>query len=123
MNRLMFLALLCALLIPRVAWAAHISADDQSRPASVSHVHHDGHSHVVVHSEDDGSREGDSPDSHGGLAHNHLPADVLSVMGQGDPGLQDVEISFARSTHSLDRRSDRPPTEAPDSLLRPPRTA
>lgn len=119
----MFFALLCALIIPRVAWAAHISGDDQSRPASVSHVHHDDHSHVVVDPEDGGSHDDDKRDDHGGLAHNHLPADVLSAMGEAAVGLHDIRSSYARTMHLLDRRGDRPPTEARDSLLRPPRTA
>lgn len=121
--RLMFLALLCALIIPRVAWGAHMSGQDQALPATVSHVHHDDHAHPVADPDVKGSQEDVEPERHGGLAHNHLPADVLSAMGDVNADPYETAWFYGASLHSLDRRSDRTPAQAPDSLLRPPRTA
>lgn len=121
--RMMFLALLCALIIPRVAWGAHMSGHDQSLPASVSHVHHDDHTHIAADSDEKGSQEDGKMERHGGLAHNHLPADVLSMMGDGNADTYNTGWFYGGSSYSLDRRSERPPAQAPKSLLRPPRTA
>lgn len=123
MNRFFFLTILCALVIPRVVWVVHTSGE--SNPASVAmHVHHGDHSHQVEEAhEGHHAQEPSGLDHHDGIAHNHLPAEVLSVMSlAGDAGADASAPSFD-FVHLLDRRSRGAPTQSQNSLLRPPRSA
>jgi hypothetical protein len=114
--------LICALIVPRVAWGAHEAGHDQPMASMVEHVHHDGHSHqVIVDSDDQDLVQHDDRD--GGLVHDHLPADVLSAMADVDAGQVAGKALFFASQHLLDRNRIGHPSAAPDSLLRPPRTA
>lgn len=116
------LMLVCALIVPRLAWGAHEAGHDQSVDSITQHVHHDGHSHeVVVDVENVHLTNGDNGE--GGLLHNHLPADVLSVMA-GSNAADDTGNAFLfASLHLIDRHRTGQPSVAPDSLLRPPRAA
>lgn len=123
MFRLAILSMLiCALIVPRVAWGAHEAGHDQPMASMVEHVHHDGHSHeVIVESDDQNLVQHDDRES--GFVHDHLPADVLSAMADLDAGhVADGTLFFA-SQHLLDRHRIGHPSAAPDSLLRPPRAA
>lgn len=127
---LALLTLAFALIVPRAAWATHVSVDDTVRAATAMHVHHDGHSHDVDDSHhDDHDADGGQADhdaapghEHDGVPHNHVAADVLSAMATGGgPGLA-VEGFHANAAHGLDTRSRGAPSTARNSLLRPPRT-
>jgi hypothetical protein len=102
----------------------------QSLESSEDHVHHDDHVHTVaaneVGHEHDASPDDASPcddSDHGpALAHNHLAADVLSVLAGPEyaPMLNDRFLL-------AERRRAAPlafgaPESPPNNLLRPPRT-
>lgn len=121
--RLSILAMLiCALIVPRVAWGAHEAGHDQPAAAPIEHVHHGDHSHEVVgDAEEDGTAHDDEQD--GGLVHDHLPAEVLSAIANVDNGIgADAPPIFA-SLPQPDLSGSGSPAAAPDSLLRPPRAA
>lgn len=123
-TRLLFLTLLCALVIPRVAWGAHVSGHDAPIATAVAHVHHGDHSHALDDSQPvDVAHEPTASDDREGLAHNHVPADVLSAMADAGNAGEVAPMPFPDASHLLDRRSDGAPAQAPHSLLRPPRTA
>ncbi|WP_168157346.1 hypothetical protein [Erythrobacter sp. QSSC1-22B] len=121
---MLFIALVFSLVIPRVAWGAHISGHEETIATAESHVHHGDHSHEVIDDKiAEHAHDSSTSDETEGFAHNHLPLDVLSVMADVDgPGFS-ISAPFPASSHSLDRRGEDPPTKAPGSLLRPPRTA
>jgi len=122
--RLLFIALIFSLVVPRVAWGAHISEHEEAIGSVATHVHHDDHSHTASPDEaSEHAHDSSASDEPEGFAHNHLPVDVLSVMAEVDSSSFGISAPFSDSSHSLDRRSDEAPTKAPDSLLRPPRTA
>lgn len=130
---LRFLALLTlafGLIVPRAAWATHVSVDDTIRATTAMHVHHGGHSHDIDES-DDSAHDGDvgqtdhgsSPGhEHDGVPHNHVAADVLSAMAAGGGSDLAVEDFYAAAAHGLDTRSRGAASKAPEALLRPPRT-
>lgn len=131
MTRFLALALLlCALVVPRAAWAEHVGQHGLSLASSEDHVHHDDHVHKVAASEvgheHDARSDDDSPNDgsdHGpALAHNHLAADVLSVLAEPEyaPLLNDhFMLAERRSAAPL---ASGAPGSPPNNLLRPPRT-
>lgn len=131
MTRLLTLALLlCALVVPRAAWAEHVGQHGQSLASSEFHVHHDDHIHKVAASEvgheydasPDDASPGDDGDRWPALAHNHLAADVLSVMAEPEyaPLLKDrFMLAERRRTAPLAYGA---PESPPNNLMRPPRT-
>lgn len=107
--------LLSALLVPRAAWAEHLGQHGQSLASSEDHVHHNDHVHTDA--------SPDNENDHGsGFAHNHLPADVLSV--GAEPGSAPVlkERLMLAERRSATPLADRAPESPPNNLLRPPRT-
>jgi hypothetical protein len=125
-SRFLILALfLCALVVPRAAWAEHVGQHGQSLASSEEHIHHDDHVHTVAASEaghehdsslDDHSEHGSNP------AHNHLPADVLSIGAEPESApLLNNRIMLAER-QSAAPRAQGAPKSPPSSLLRPPRT-
>lgn len=125
------LTIVLALVIPRVAWSAHVSVDSPTRVATAMHIHHEGHSHVIADGHDrDGLSPGSyhvdetasSSDDHRGIPHNHVSAEVLSMMSAGSGSDLAVARFYANAAHGLDTRSRGAPSTARNSLLRPPRT-
>lgn len=129
-TRFAFMLLLCALVVPKVAWGAHLGGHEQLATAGAVHTHHAQHVH-----EDDGNATADAGPEAGvvsdkasssggekGLTHDHGPSLTLTA---GVLLPQAPELSAWRV-------ADRPimgrslPVDAlsrPDSLLRPPRAA
>lgn len=121
--RLSILAMLiCALIVPRVAWGAHEAGHDQPATAMVEHIHHGDHSHeVVADAEGDGTAHDDERE--GGLVHDHLPAEVLSAIADLDNGIGAEAPAIFASIPQPELSGSGSPAAAPNSLLRPPRAA
>lgn len=120
MKRLLLLLFVCALVVPRVAWGAHVSGHETIAAAS-EHAHHGDHSHGIA-SADPTPAESDKRGAQGdhGLVHNHVSADILSAMATREA--DDRPLRFASARPLIDRRSRRLPSADAESLLRPPRT-
>lgn len=117
--------LLCALVVPRAAWAEHVGQHDGIFSSSEDHVHHDDHVHKVAASDADRDRDAavdDESDSETGLVHNHLPADLLSVWGEPEtaPLVADRLLQPEPQVAALSTEGAR--SDPPNNLLRPPRT-
>lgn len=112
--------LVCALIVPRVAWGAHEAGHDQPVAAMTKHAHHEGHSHEVFVDVDD-KHLTQGGDRDGGLIHDHVTADVLSAMAVSDVGTDTGDAFLYASQHLIDRHRSGEPAATPDSLLRPPR--
>lgn len=117
-KRLFLLLFVCALIVPRVAWGAHVSGHE-SVATSSTHLHPSDLSHEGAGGREDA--EGDS-DAGDGLTHNHAPAEVLSLMAGTDVAKQDARVPHSAAVHLLDIRSRGAPSATFGSLLRPPRT-
>ena len=128
MNGAMFracalLLMICALLMPRMAWGAHMAGHDDLLTASAAHTHHDGHSHETASDHELAGAALADPDTGDGFTHDHQAAQALVTAvvlpdAVDAPGFrpQDGAARYARLP------SHAPPTHA-DSLLRPPRLA
>jgi hypothetical protein len=121
MVRLLFLALLCSLVVPRVAWSAHVAGHEVLATSNAVHTHHGDHAHehgAESSAEHDPVR--DAENGRDSLTHEHEPAFAL-----GTAVILPEAISLpARSISSeaqVGRESDGRNRKHPDSLLRPPR--
>lgn len=126
------LLLISALIVPRMAWSAHEAEHNYER--SVAHVHHGDHTHEVndhAHDEHEDREHMDREHTHHShddlgdapLAHDHLAADVLSVMAAIADTIATEQPFFGSEAGVPERRSSGAPSGHPDTLLRPPRTA
>jgi hypothetical protein len=122
MVRLLFLALLCSLVLPRVAWSAHVAGHEVLATASAVHTHHGGHAHEhAAESSAEYDPVSDAENESDGLTHEHEPAFALGTAVI----LPDAVSLPARSISSEPeavRESCGRNLKHPDSLLRPPRT-
>lgn len=118
------LLLVCALLVPRVAWGAHEAGHEQIAGADAVHVHHGDHSHHMdAHNHGHGSADLAIDLDDGKLVHDHVAADVLSAAAHIDDAAKLDGVWHATSIQLLELRSSGAPAAPPSSLLRPPRTA
>ncbi|MCL6250450.1 hypothetical protein M3P36_05245 [Altererythrobacter sp. KTW20L] len=120
--RLSLFLLLCALIVPRTAWDAHLVGHEELAVSGAVHTHHSEHAHE--HDDSSGKHAlADAQDGDGSLTHDHSPsfalasADVVSNGATADAlPLVGRSMHEARSEHfTVVRR--------PESLLRPPRLA
>jgi len=117
--------LLCALVVPRAAWAEHVGQHGQSFASSEDHVHHDGHVHKVAANQaehEHASAADHESKGSNGLAHNHLAADLLSVGAEPDAMDQLIETLPPSQALGAALPIITAPASPPNSLLRPPRT-
>ena len=121
--RFALLLLVCALVVPKAAWGAHLAGHEQMTSASAVHTHHADHAHEHADDSaaaDEHGADGTSPDE--GLTHDHSPSLSMAtaMLTPDDPQLSSwfapTDLRFARSfaAAALSR---------PESLLRPPRAA
>jgi hypothetical protein len=123
MARLLFLALLCSLVVPRTAWGAHMAGHAELSVAGAVHTHHGDHAHE--HDVGDSAEHDGALDSEGGkdgLTHEHSPAFAL-----GSAVVLPDSVSVPSWPLSAEAQAERESVgkhlRHSDSLLRPPRTA
>jgi hypothetical protein len=123
MTRLLFLALLCSLVVPRAAWDAHMAGHDELTVAGAVHTHHGDYAHeheVEDSAEPDGVLDGE--DDTDGLTHEHSSAFAL-----GSAVVLPDSVTLASLPQSAEPQVERGSAgrhfRHPESLLRPPRTA
>jgi hypothetical protein len=123
MLRLLFLALLCSLVVPRAAWGAHLAGHGDLSVAAAVHTHHADHAH-----EHDGKNPAEHDDALGGedgddgLTHEHSPAFAVGS-GEVPPELITLSDWPLSAEDQVERETAGEHLRHPDSLLRPPRTA
>lgn len=123
MARLLFLALLCSLIVPRAAWGAHLAGHEELSVAGAVHTHPGDHAHeheVEASAEHDGAL--DSEDGNDGLTHEHSPAFALGSAVVLPDSVSLTSCSLGAEAQ-VERESVGRHLRHPDSLLRPPRTA
>jgi hypothetical protein len=120
---LAFLLLLCALVVPRVAWSAHLAGHDELASVASVHTHHGDHVHDHGYEDAPVADHNSGDDASGeGLTHEHSPSlsvvaallapETASIGGQIAPTLVQTNWTNAPAADSR-----------PDSILRPPRAA
>lgn len=120
---LALMLLVCALIVPRTAWDAHLAGHESQPSISAVHTHHADivHEHSGPETGDrDASVDTDSDED--GLTHEHSPSLALSsAMTLPDVGVLPPWRQI--SVTPFDREHDAGPQRNPESLLRPPRAA
>jgi hypothetical protein len=127
-GRLFLILLLCALVVPKAAWGAHLAANDPAIPVTAVHTHHGDHLHEadderVAKAGDQADRANGAHDGEGdGLTHDHSPS--LGISGALMlPDDQSVPLWFAPAAVRLDRGFAAAGLSPPQSVLRPPRAS
>lgn len=121
--RFALLLLVCALVVPKTAWGAHLAGHEQLSASFSVHMHHADHAHEQMTDEaqdaDEGS-DGASPDQ--SMVHDHGPSLSLNaaLAQTGDLG---IEAWVSASNLTFDRDYAANAHSHPESLLRPPRNA
>jgi hypothetical protein len=122
MVRLLFLALLCSLVVPRVAWSAHVAGHEVLTTAGAVHTHHGDHTHEHdAESSTEHDPVSDTENESDGLTHEHEPAFALGS-AVIIPDAVSLTVWPASSEVQVSRESVGRNRKHPDSLLRPPRT-
>lgn len=120
--------LVCALVVPRAAWSAHLAGHENLTSQLSVHSHQSDHGHeheeprsdgVDVHAVD----ETGGGDAHsGGLTHDHSPSlSLASAWLMADDAA--FETWPAPGRHNPDRTIAPNAHSRPESVLRPPRAA
>ncbi|KEO86026.1 hypothetical protein EH30_09255 [Erythrobacter sp. JL475] len=121
--RFALLILVCALVVPKTAWGAHLAGHEQMASASAVHMHHADHAYEDATDEapvaGEGS-DGTSPDQN--MVHDHGPSSSLNaaLAQTGDIGIG-AWVSATNLTFDRDYAANA--HSHPESLLRPPRNA
>ena len=121
--RFAFLLLVCALVVPKAAWGAHLAGHEQMASVSAVHTHHSDHAHEHADDSaaaDEHGNDDTSPDE--GLTHDHSPSLSLAtaMLTPDDPQLSSW---FAPTALRFNRSFAAAALSRPESLLRPPRAA
>jgi hypothetical protein len=126
-SRLALLLLVCALVVPKVAWGAHLAGHEQMAANASVHTHHGNHAHEHAAEEADDQTSADEQATKGvgpdqGLTHDHSPSLSLAAATLSSDYLR-LSSWFARAELRFDRSFESDALSRPESLLRPPRAA
>lgn len=115
--RFALLLMVCALVVPKAAWGAHLAGHEQMASASAVHTHHADHAHVHADEQSAADQQGTSdasPDK--GLTHDHGPSLSLAtaMLAPDDPQLSSW---FAATDLRFDRSFAAAALSRPESLL------
>jgi hypothetical protein len=121
--RLVLIALICALVVPRMAWETHLAGHEAMSTAAVVHSHHSDH----MHEQDADQPAPDRTAAHedeadGGIRHDHTPMHAVSTAMLPD----DVPVLatwFAPTEMLFDLTSTARACAHTECLVRPPRAA
>jgi hypothetical protein len=119
MLRLLFLALLCSLIVPRAAWGAHLAGHEELSVAGAAHSHHGDHVHE--HGVEKSADREAVWDEDGAPTHEHSPALAL-CSAVVLPDSVTLPVWPLSGEVQIERKSVGERLRHPESLLRPPRT-
>ncbi len=114
------LLLVCALIVPRAAWSAHLSGHEVLSSASVVHTHHGDHAHEHSDADTAKSEARGNPGGDADLTHEHSPSFALgSAVVLPDVASESVWPRSVDLRGEFDTGGG--PLQSPESILRPPR--
>ena len=123
--RFAFIFLICALVVPRAAWGAHLAGHEELTSSSSVHTHHADHAHEHEGKVDSGYQndaDNDSDSAGKGLTHDHSPSlSLLTALLLPSEMKLSTWFTPLGQRFSLNFGADE--RSHPGSLLRPPRAA